>query len=130
MAVAVYFICCDSVRADPANPVRVNILGLLSQFRSQTSPPFPHVRPVLTVYLVLSEPDPRMDLTVQVVRADTGAVVCRMPSKPVRIGGGRDQRVGIRLNILDCPFPVAGLYWVECWSAGVRLARQRLYAVK
>src|SRR5262245_48770454 len=128
MPVAVYCVVCDDARPDPVNPIRVDLIGLLAQVRSYASPPFPILRPQFSVFLMLAEPDPIMSLTVQVVRSDTGDVIRRTRTYTCSFPGGPSQLSGVTFKIQNVRFPVAGLYWVECWSAGTRLARQRLYA--
>jgi hypothetical protein len=128
MAVAVNFVVCDGVRQDPANPVRVDVIGMFAKLRSTANPPYPLIRPQFTIYLLLAEPDLDMTFTLQVVRADTGTLISRLPNQKGHFPGGPDQLVGMVFNYRRCRFPGPGLYWVECWSDGVRLARQRLYA--
>ena len=129
MAVAVQFIVCDYVREDPTNQIRVDAIGLLAQMRSYASPPFPLLRPQFCVFLLIAEPDPIMSFNVQIVRTETGDVVQRTRTLTGSFPGGRDQLAGVSFKIHDTWFPAPGVYLVECWSGGTRLARQRLYLI-
>jgi hypothetical protein len=128
MAVAINFVVCEDVRADPTNLHRVNLYGISGFVRPRGRPAYPYYMPRLTTFLLFTEPEATETIFVQVVRADTGAVVARNQPRTGTIGGGPDQILGLLFNIRDCPFPVSGLYWVECWANGKRIARQRFYA--
>jgi hypothetical protein len=129
MAVAINFVVCEGVRADPTNFHRVNVYGVSGRVRPRGRPAFPYYMPRLTAYLLFTEPDTQEVFTIQVVRADTGAVVARNTTNSYSFPGGRDQIVGLTIHTRRCPFPLPGLYWVECWGGGQRIARQRLYVV-
>lgn len=130
MAVAINFVVCEGVRADPTNFLRVNLYGMYARVRPRSRPAFPYHMPRLTAYLLFTEPDAQEVFTIQIVRADTGAVVSRNTTKPYFFPGGPDQVIGLAIHTLRCPFPVPGLYWVECWGGGQRIARQRLYVLQ
>jgi hypothetical protein len=129
MAVAINFVVCEGVRADPTNPVRVNVYGVSARIWPRQRPAYPYYLPRLTTYLLFTEPGAQEVFTIQVVRADTGDVVAQNTTSPYTFPGGPDQIVGLTIHTLQCPFPVPGLYWVECWGGGRRIARQRLYAM-
>ncbi len=121
-----YFLLCDDVRTDPANYLRLDILGLIMRIRSTQAPPFPFVHPQFCVLVVWTEGRGTGELRLRVVQADTGRVIFRNRPRTVRFSGAPTDVNGMRFRIQNCSFPSAGLYWVECLFSGTVIARQRL----
>jgi hypothetical protein len=111
---------------DPANYLRLDVLGLIRRIRSTATPPFPLIRPQFRVLVVLTECRGAGELWLRVVQADTGHVVFRNQPRNIRFSGAPEDAVGITFRIQNCSFPAAGLYWVECIFSGTVIARQRL----
>ena len=128
MSVVIYCIACDYVRPHAMNPVRVTLRGLLSQLRSRLSPAFPMRCAEFSVFVLLAELEPEIEISLWIVQDVTGIVVFQNQPRWQQVSGGSNQLVGIRFRILDCWIPAEGLYW-ECWNYGTRLNRQRLYAI-
>jgi hypothetical protein len=78
---------------------------------------------------LLAEPESEIEIMYRIVSDATGGVIFQGPTRRLPIGGGPDQLLGLRFRVVNCTFPAAGLYWIECWNHGLRLNRQRLYAV-
>lgn len=129
MAVVVYCIACDSIRPHHSNPARLTISGVMGHLRSRSDPPFPTRCPEFSIFVLLAEVEPEIEIMYRIVSDATGAVIFQGPSRRRAVGGGPDQLLGLRFRVVNCTFPAAGLYWVECWNHGFRLNRQRLYAV-
>ena len=121
-----YCILCDAVQADPANLDRLNLFGLITHFRARAVPPFPLLRPFFCVVIVLTGCQGVGELSIRIVRAETGTVVFRNAPRRVRFAGARRDAVAFRFGVRDCSFPAPGLYWVECLFSGTVIARQRL----
>jgi hypothetical protein len=121
-----YLLLCDDVRADPANFLRVDVLGLITHIRSTASPAFPVVRPLFCVLVILMGCRGVGEVSLRIVQAGTGRVVFRNQPRRVRFSGAPEDAVGITFRIRNCWFPAAGLYWVECVFSGAVLARQCL----
>lgn len=125
-----YLIVCDQVHIDPQNFHRVDVLGLMTALRSTGSPPFPLVRPLLCILVLLTAGDAAGqtgDLLVRIVQAGTGRVVFRSRPRRIRFVADPEDTSGAVFRVQNCSFPVAGLYWVECLFSGTILARQRLF---
>src|ERR1700682_1653875 len=50
-----YMLLCDDVRIDPDKPMCTQVACLMSRIASLESPPYPLVREVVCVYLVLAD---------------------------------------------------------------------------
>jgi hypothetical protein len=121
-----YLIVCDEVQTDPNKLLRVNIGGLITHIRSTATPPFPHLRPLFCVLVILTGCRGVGEISLRIVQATTGRVVFRNTPRRVRFTGSLEEAVGFTFRIRDCSFPSAGLYWVECIFSGKVLARQCL----
>jgi hypothetical protein len=94
-----YLILCDEVRADPKNFLRIDLLGLLTHLRSTATPPFPGVRPLFCVLVVLSGCQGVGEVSLRIVQAETGRVVFRNQPRRVRFAGDLLEAVGITFRI-------------------------------
>jgi hypothetical protein len=52
-----HLIVCDHVHIDPQNLHRIDVFGVMTTLRSRASPPFPMVRPLLCILVVLTAGD-------------------------------------------------------------------------
>ena len=129
MAVVVDCIACDSIRPHRTNPVRLTLSGVMGHVRSRLVPPFPVQCSEFSLFVLLAEVDSEIEFMYRVVSDTTGAMLIQSRTYRHPVAGGPDQLLGLRFRVQNCTFPAAGLYWVECWNHGVRLYRQRLYAV-
>ncbi len=126
MADVRYLILCDDVHTDPANNLRVDVWGLMTHIRSTATPPFPVVRPLLCVLVILTDCSGEGELSLRIVQASTARVVFRNRPRRVRFTGGSQEAVGITFRVRNCSFPDAGVYWVEFLESGEVKARQAL----
>jgi hypothetical protein len=126
-----HLIVCDQVRIDPQNYHRIDILGLITRLRSTKKPPFPMVRPQLSVFVVLRAGEAAGqtgDLSVRIVQDSTDRLIFHTRPRRIRFVQNPEDTSGVEFCIQNCSFPAAGLYWVECLFSGTVLGRQRLYA--
>ena len=99
---------------------------MITHIRSTATPPFPVVRPLLCVLVILTGCRGTGELSLRIVQAETGRVIFRNQPRRVRFGGTAEDAVGITFRIRNCSFPVEGVYWVELIFSGTVIARQRL----
>jgi len=124
-----YLIVCDDVHIDPANLQRIDVLGLMATLRSTASPPFPVLRPVLSIVVLLTAGDAAGqigDLSVRIIHGTTGRLVFSSRPRRIRFVHDPEATSGAVFRAQNCSFPSAGLYWVECLFSGTVLARNRL----
>ena len=121
-----YLLICDEVQTDPQNLLRLNVLGLITHLRSTASPPFPLVRPLFSVLVIMTGCSGIGDLSCRIVQAGTGRVIFRNQPRRVRFANEPADAVGITFRIRNCTFPAEGLYWVELIFSGTVIARQPL----
>jgi len=121
-----YLILCNDVRPDPKDLHRLNIFGLLLSIRSRATPPFPAVRSLFSVLVILTGGQGSGELRVRVVQDQTGRTIFSTRPRLVRFLGDPAEVLGMRFSIQNCSFPEAGLYWVEVVYEGRALARQQL----
>jgi len=128
MPTALYCVLCDRVEAQDSNLVRLNISGLLARVRPTVSPPFPLTCNDFRVFLLLTDLERFLKLSVRVVEAATGSVVHVTRQVPISSPGDPRQLMPVAFRIHQCRLPAEGLYWVECLNEGTVFVRQRLYA--
>jgi hypothetical protein len=119
-----YLITCDDVQTDPNNPLRVNVFGLITNIRSTANPPFPVIRPLFCVLVIMTRCKGTGDLSVRIVQNATGDVIFANHPRTVRFAGNPQEAVGVSFRVRNCTFPAAGLYWVEVYYSQSRLARR------
>jgi hypothetical protein len=95
MADVRYLILCDDVHSDPANNLRVDVQGLMTHIRSTAAPPFPVVRPLFCVLVILTDCRGESELSLRIVQAETGKVVFRNQPRQVRFAGAAQEAVGL-----------------------------------
>jgi hypothetical protein len=124
---ALHLIPCDDVVPDPSNYHRLTIVGLLTAIRASAAPPFPLIRPVFCVLLLVTGGQGNRELELRVAQDRTGNEVFRTRRRRVRFLGDPAAILPMKFEIRNCSFPAAGLYWVQVWSDGSMLARQKLF---
>jgi hypothetical protein len=118
LPVSRYLVLCDAVIVDPQNPLRVNLLGVVSAYRSVAIPPFPVRRPEFAVYTQFSDCHGPVSGHLRVVRGDNFERVAMTPDRVFPLPHNPLEVVGISYLVRNCTFPVAGLYWVQLWCEG------------
>ena len=121
-----YMILCEDWSADPNNPARVSIVGLLSNIRSVDQPPYPLVYKELCVLLALTEGRGTGEAKIVCVFEDTGQKIFETPKRLVAFGPDPLEVVGVPFRIRDCPFPAPGLYSIQFWYNDAKVEERPL----
>jgi len=124
---ALQLIPCDDVAPDPSNYHRLTVVGLLTVIRARAAPPFPVVRPVFCVLLLLTGGQGAGDLELRITQDPTGNQIFRTRRRQLRFVGDPAAILPVKFEIRNCSFPDAGLYWVEVMWQGSTLARTKLF---
>jgi len=121
-----HMILCDDVRQDPANPLRINILGLMSTIAAPEGGAFPLRHPEFSVYIQTTSGRGHGTWQVLIEDADSEELIFEGDSHPFSFGTNPLELMALRFRIRNCLFPHAGLYWVHLRWEGKTLANQPL----
>jgi len=121
-----YMILCDDWKLDPENNLRVTISGLISHIHALDDPPYPLLYRELCVFLVLAEGRGQGEGQIVCVFEDTGERVFETARRPIAFGPDPLEVVGVPFRIRACTIPVPGLYSVQFWYDGVKIAERPL----
>lgn len=121
-----YMILCDDWGVAPDKPRRVNIFGLLSNIRSLDQPPYPLLYRELCVFLALTEGRGDGNCQIRCVFEETGQTVFETPNRALSFGDDPLEVIGVPFRIRDCHIPQAGLYLVQFWYNGEKVAERPL----
>src|SRR5438067_1522526 len=120
---------CDDVRVDAAHPNCSNVECLMSNIVSLDDPPFPLLREMICVYLVLAECRGKGRVQIRVAFADNNPEepIFGTPEHEVDFSGVDPlETIGIPFRIRDCPFPRPGRYTVQFWYNGHKIEERPL----
>jgi hypothetical protein len=118
-------ILCTDVVPGPAGTGNVHLMNVFSGIRPQSDPPFPYRLPQLCVFLQLTDAVGRVPSRVLARQADTDQVVFASNERPIHFAN-RLQVKWVVFRLRDCPFPAAGLYWIEFYGHGQLVTDQQL----
>ena len=116
-----YMLLCDDIQVDPDKAACVNVECLLSEIVSLEVPPFPLVREMFCIFLVLTECYGIGVAQIRVVYADREHEVPLFgsPERALDFTGHSPLEVlGIVFRIRACRFPEPGRYAVQFWYNG------------
>ncbi len=116
--VVVYMLLCDDVRIDPDNPTCVHVDCLMGNIVSLEDPPFPLLREMICIYLVLTECHQEGIGQIRVVYADSEneELLFGSPQHTLNFAGHSPlELLGIVFRLEACEFPEAGRYLVQFW---------------
>jgi hypothetical protein len=125
-----YMLLCDDVHADPNNAACTHIDCLMSNIVSLEDPPYPLLREMICVFLVLAEcrGRGRVQVIVSFVDGLREQPLFGCPEHEVDFSSADPLDViGIPFRIRDCRFPIAGAYSVQFWYNGAKLAERPLH---
>jgi len=124
-----YMLLCDDVRVDPDRPSCSNVACLMSNIAALDDPPYPLLREMLCVYLVLVEcrGTGRVQIRVAFADSEPEQPVFGTPEHEVDFAGVDPlEAIGIPFRIRDCRFPRPGRYSVQFWYNGRKLEERPL----
>lgn len=113
-----YMLLCDDARVDPDKPGCTHIDCLMSNIVSLETPPFPLVREMVCVYLVLTACHGSGIAQIRVAYSDTEPEELLFGSQPHTLdfaGQSPLDLLGVTFRIETCRFPRAGRYSVQFW---------------
>jgi hypothetical protein len=120
---------CDDVRPDPVHSHCTHVECLMSGITSREEPPYPLLREMICVYLVLTECYGRGTCQIRVIDVDAEPEVALFGT-PVHTldftSADPLELVGIPFRIRDCRFPHAGMYSVQFWYNGQKIEERYL----
>jgi hypothetical protein len=119
-----HMLLCEDAQANPGNPKKVDVFGLLSAIRGPgDSTEFPLCHS-FTVYLALTEGRNEGQLQIVVTSANSGEKIYESPHFSIRFTDDPLRVFGIVIHVTTCSFPRSGLYWVELWYNDKMLTHQ------
>ncbi len=121
-----YMILCEDWETRPENPRRVSIHGLISSIRSLDQLSYPLLYEEICVFLLLTEGRGIGSAQIICVFEETGEKVFETPMRRVEFGPDPLEVVALPFRIRDCPFPRPGMYSIQFWYNGVKLAESPL----
>jgi hypothetical protein len=121
-----YMLLCDDWKRDPTNKRRVTIIGLISNIHSLDQPPYPLMYRELCVFLALTEGSGAGVGKIVGTLEATGQTIFQTSQRPIAFGNDPLEIVAVSFRIRDIRFPVAGLYSVQFWYDGVKVAERPL----
>jgi hypothetical protein len=114
-----YMLLCDGARVDPDNPACTHIDCLISNIVSLENPPFPLVREMMCVYLVLTGCHGSGTAQIRVAFCDTEPEKLLFGSTPPYTldftGHSPLDLLGVTFRLEACRFPRTGRYSVQSW---------------
>lgn len=119
-----HMLLCEAVRPRPADPRKVDVLGLLSSVRVADGA-FP-AAVSFSVYLATTGGRGSGEARIVVVDADSGAEVYAGDAHRLHFPPDPVQVTGMIFRIPACWLPRPGLYWVEFRYDGTMVSRQPL----
>jgi len=117
-----YMLLCDDWHVDADNRNRLTIVGLISSIRAIDDPPYPLLRQELCVFLILTGGRGQGEGHIVCVFEDTGQTIFESGRRPIAFGPDPLEVVGVPFRIRDCRFPFPGLYGIQFWYDGMKLA--------
>jgi hypothetical protein len=119
-----YLLPCEEVILDPTNPARATLENLITFIEGADGSVFPLYLAQMCVYLQLRGCRGPGEGRIQVVFADTEALIFATPTRLLPFGADPLELVSVTFRITDCPFPQAGMYNVQFWYNGKVLAQE------
>ncbi len=124
-----YMLLCDDVHADADKPACTHVECLMSHIVSLDDPPYPFLREMICVFLVLAECRGRGRVQIRVSFIDDlhEQPLFGSPEHEVDFASvGPLDTVGIPFRLRDCRFPSAGTYSVQFWYNGAKVEERSL----
>jgi hypothetical protein len=120
------FLVCDDIIYMEGRRKQVSLINLISYFTAERSGAYPWNAPEFCVFAQATACRVEGRIWVDIIEADTSAVVHCMPTRVLPAKPDPLAIVGVRWRIRDCTFPKPGLYWVRLWYNNHCLAEHSL----
>jgi hypothetical protein len=104
----------------------VTLVNIVHAIHAVEQPPFPLRHPEFCVFAQLTACRGAGQVRIEIVQADPGRVVFRTLTRSVAFGNDPLEVVGLSFRIRDCPFPEAGLNWIQFWYNDHMIAQEPL----
>jgi hypothetical protein len=114
-----FMILCEDVVADPGNPRRLSLIGLLNAIRSTGDQPYPLLYREICIYVQMTECAGLGEFRVQLYHADSGSLIFETNSYEREFGDDPLEVHGMFFRIKNCRFPGPGLYLFEFCYNGI-----------
>jgi hypothetical protein len=121
-----YMILCEDWETRAEDSTHVTIHGLISSIRSLDHPPYPLLYEEICIFLLLTECRGNGSAQIICIFEESGEKVFETPMREVKFGPNPLEVVALPFRIRDCPFPRPGMYSVQFWYNGVKLAESPL----
>jgi uncharacterized protein DUF6941 len=124
-----YMLLCDDARIDPGRPNCTQIDCLMGTIVSLETPPFPLLREMICVYLVLTEGRGKGTAQIRVTYADSEPEQPQFGSPIHELdfsGHSPLESLGVVFRLVACPFPRPGRYSVQFWYNGQKVEERPL----
>ena len=112
---------CDEIQQISGQPSVFNLLGVRVKIRARH---FPHLQPLLRVYMQMSGRQGTASCHVKVVEAATDSTLSETAEQQVPLEGPL-RLIPVRWRIRRCSFPQPGLYYVQAYC-GQQLLQERM----
>ena len=116
-------IVCEDMLRHPENSNKMTLVNVVSTIRPNDEFGFALTVPQLCVYAQVTECRGQGTIRLRIVHSDSGLIVFQsadhvlsFPNRPLDV-------VGVPFRILECTFPIPGLYDVELWFDEVCLTQ-------
>jgi hypothetical protein len=110
-----YFVLCEEVQFDPPPSTRTTLIGMLDEIRLPADASFPYLHQEFSTFARLTACRGPGDGWIEVVHADSGTLIHRTQRRRLQFRTHPLFRYGVHLPVRRCPFPRAGLFWVQLW---------------
>ncbi len=124
-----YMLLCDDVHTDPNNPYCTHVECLMSNIVSLDDPPYPLLREMICVFLILAGCRGRGRVQIRFSFVDDLHEQPLFGSLEHEVGFTSVsplEAVGIPFRVRNCRFPTPGTYSAQFWYNGVKIEERFL----
>ena len=115
---------CDEIERNPTSG-NITVIGSFTSIRMESGATYPLYRDKICVFAQLTGGYGPATIQAKVVDASTGEEVFTSRLYALRLPGGNIY-VTVLLRLLHCPFPHAGVYFVQLFCRDVFIDDRRL----
>lgn len=119
-------ILCEDVERDPANPNRINIMGLMNTVVLPEGQPLPFVISQIAVYLLLAGGRGPATVSLAGHYVDSEQMIFETAGRQVNFGNDPLRAHGLIHRVRDVRVVHTGVYWIRFRYNGRAIAEQLL----